>query len=201
VRISAGRILRYADLREASLSEANLSEANLSRANLDAANLGQANLGAANLGQANLGGAYLIRANLSGAGLVSATLVDTDLTGADLTGCRIFGISAWRLKLEGAKQQNLVITSGDEPEITVDNIEVAQLIYLLLHNEKIREVIDTIGKFEDLNSPWPRRLTPLAGAARRAAAARQDAGCPRRRNQTPTCATSTCNRSKTAKCD
>jgi hypothetical protein len=34
----------------------------------------------------------------------------------------------------------------DEPAITVDNIEVAQFIYLLLHNEKIRDVIDTIGK-------------------------------------------------------
>ena len=41
-------------------------------------------------------------------------------------------------------------TSGsipqNEPEITVDNIEVAQFIYLLLNNPKIRDVIDTIGK-------------------------------------------------------
>jgi hypothetical protein len=37
-----------------------------------------------------------------------------------------------------------VITTGDQPEITVDNLEVAQFIYLLLHNEKIRHVIDTI---------------------------------------------------------
>src|SRR5262249_28643863 len=50
------------------------------------------------------------------------------------------------LKLDGAKEQNLVITDEDEPAITVDNIKVAQFIYLLLHNEKIREVIDTIGK-------------------------------------------------------
>jgi hypothetical protein len=34
----------------------------------------------------------------------------------------------------------------NQPEITVDNIEVAPFIYLLLHNEKIRDVIDTIGK-------------------------------------------------------
>jgi hypothetical protein len=33
------------------------------------------------------------------------------------------------LKLEEAKQQNLVITDEDEPEISVDNIEVAQFIY------------------------------------------------------------------------
>ena len=72
--------------------------------------------------------------------------MDTGLTGADLTGCHIYGVSAWGLKLERTKQQNLVITPRDEPAITVDNIEVAQFIYLLLHNEKIRDVIDTIGK-------------------------------------------------------
>jgi hypothetical protein len=33
----------------------------------------------------------------------------------------------------------LIITRADEPAISVDNIEVAQFIYLLLHNKKIRE--------------------------------------------------------------
>jgi hypothetical protein len=70
--------------------------------------------------------------------------VETDLTGADLTSCHIYGVSAWGLKLERSKQQNLVITRENEPEITVDSIEVAQFVYLMLHNEKIRDVIDTI---------------------------------------------------------
>jgi Pentapeptide repeats (8 copies) len=95
---------------------------------------------------ANLGGANLSSANLRGADLTIVTLVNTNLTGADLTGCRIFGLAAWGLKLDGAKQQNLVITRPEEPTVTVDNIEVAQFVYLLLHNEKIRDVIDTIGK-------------------------------------------------------
>ena len=97
-----------------------------------------------NLYQANLIEADLRGANLCGAKLRRAQLVDTNFTGADLTGCHIFGISAWRLKLERAKQQSLVITDTNEPEITVDNIEVAQFVYLLLHNEKVRDVIDTI---------------------------------------------------------
>ena len=42
------------------------------------------------------------------------------------------------------KQHDLVITASDEPQVTVDNIEVAQFVYLLLHNEKIRDVIDTV---------------------------------------------------------
>ena len=155
-----------ADLRRAELVGANLSRANLSRANLNGANLNWvnvhgaeliaadlcgaklhgANLGGANLYGASLNWANLNRANLSGANLQTATLVNTDLTGADLTGCRIYGISAWGLRLDSAEQQNLIITPRNEPEITVDNIEVAQFIYLLLHNEKIRDVIDTIGK-------------------------------------------------------
>jgi hypothetical protein len=73
-----------------------------------------------------------------------AMLLKADLKGGDLTGCRVYGISAWDLKLEGIKQQYLVITPEGEPAITVDNIEVAQFIYLLLHNKKIRDVIDTI---------------------------------------------------------
>jgi hypothetical protein len=60
------------------------------------------------------------------------------------TDCRIYGVSAWGLKLGGTKQQNLIITPRDEPAITVDNIEVAQFIYLMLNNQQIRDVIDTI---------------------------------------------------------
>jgi hypothetical protein len=162
------------DLSGANLSKANLTFANLQAANLSGAGLGRAWLDVANLDGANLGGAKLrgadllsaklrradlieadlsyaslidtnLRdANLRGANLLGARLLRTDLAGADLTGCRVYGVSAWYLNLEGAKQQNLIITHEDELEITVDNIEVAQFIYLLLHNEKIRDVIDTV---------------------------------------------------------
>jgi hypothetical protein len=71
-------------------------------------------------------------------------LVETDLSGANLTDCSIYGISAWGLKLEGATQLNLLITPSNESAITVDNLEIAQIIYLLLNNQKIRQVIDTI---------------------------------------------------------
>src|SRR5205085_2547400 len=52
--------------------------------------------------------------------------------------------SVWDVNLHGAIQTNLVITPSTHPAITVDNLEVAQFIYLLLNNGKIREVIDTI---------------------------------------------------------
>jgi uncharacterized protein YjbI with pentapeptide repeats len=149
-RLSEANLFRAnlyrANLGEASLSEANLVGANLRGANLSEANLSGANLSRARLSEANLRAANLREANLSGANLQAAILLRTYLEGADLTGCSIHGISAWGLYLERAKQQNLVITNEFEHAITVDNIEVAQFVYLLLHNEKIRDVIDTIGK-------------------------------------------------------
>jgi hypothetical protein len=65
------------------------------------------------------------------------------------------------LQLEGASQSDLIISDVLEPTITVDNLQVAQFIYLLLNNEEIRDVIDTItskivlilGRFTDDRKP------------------------------------------------
>jgi hypothetical protein len=84
------------------------------------------------------------QADLGGADLSYATLVRTNLERANLTGCSVYGISAWNIRLEEATQSNLVITPKDESVIQVDNLEVAQFVYLLLNNERIRSVIDTI---------------------------------------------------------
>ena len=83
------------------------------------------------------------RANLDGADLQRTLLIETDLEEANLANCRIYGISAWDLRFEGA-QTSVVITPDSQSTITVDNLEVAQFIYLLLNNKKIRDVIDTI---------------------------------------------------------
>src|SRR6516165_7542805 len=134
-----------ANLTRANLYGANLRGASLAGADLSGANLRRASLAGADLSETQLGGANLTRADLRGADLAYANLVEANLADAKLTGCRIYGVSAWGLKLsEKTEQHNLIITNRDEPEITVDNIEVAQFIYLLLHNQKIRDVIDTI---------------------------------------------------------
>jgi uncharacterized protein YjbI with pentapeptide repeats len=139
--------LSRADLSWAHLSEADLSEADLKDANLLDAKLSGANLSDAHLSGANLRSADLSGANLSGANLSWALLVDTNLVDATLIDCSVYGVSAWGVKLnEGTKQHGLIIANLDEPAITVDDLEVAQFVYLLLHNEKIRHVIDTVGK-------------------------------------------------------
>ena len=162
-----GADLTGADLEGARLDQADLSGANLKRANLSwakaheakfiCANLFEADLRLAllisaklwgtNLQGADLGGTHLDAADLRGADLTGALLLGTDLRFANLSDCCVYGVSAWGVNLEGTTQESLLITPKTiKPEITVDNIEVAQFVYLLLHNEKIRDVIDTVGK-------------------------------------------------------
>jgi uncharacterized protein YjbI with pentapeptide repeats len=136
--------LSGADLREANLSFANLNKADCRMATLRRANLRGANLKDADLSRVDLSGSDLRNADLNGANLMSAVLVETNLSDAKIANCNVYGISAWDLNLTLTEQSNLIITRPEEPTITVDNLEVAQFIYLLLNNKKIRDVIDTI---------------------------------------------------------
>lgn len=159
-----GANLTGADLSGADLSEAHLDEARLSGANLTGetkligaqlprANLFRANLTGANLSFAKLIGASLYKtdlseANLSWANLIQAILTDTVVEGATFTDCHVYGISVWNLQGEPKEQNNLFITRDfrpfNEPTITVDNLEVAQFIYMLINYKKLRDVLKTI---------------------------------------------------------
>jgi len=139
------RLGEEVDLYEANLSGANLGEADLSGADLTKANLSGADLTKANLYEAKLVNADLSGADLSGASLMCATMVDANLENANLNGCRVYGISAWELRInEATKQSDLIITQPDEATVTVGDLEVAQFIYLLLNRKKLRNVLDTI---------------------------------------------------------
>jgi Pentapeptide repeats (8 copies) len=169
-RETFGIDLSCADFSNANLIQAVFRGAELARANFHEANLGEADLSDANLTEANfcrtdLYKTNLTRANLAYANLQGTQLAKTNFEGAKLVDCRIYGLSAWDLKLNGATQKDLVIVyemeneeedallNGEcevslleESRIIVDDLRVAQFIYLLLHNENIRIVIDTIAK-------------------------------------------------------
>jgi uncharacterized protein YjbI with pentapeptide repeats len=150
-----GAFLDDARLTDAKLYNTSLESADLTRAQLTGADLAYADLTQANLTEANceginlqgvlLFGSNFTRAHLRGAALQNAVAIQTDFTGADLTGCRVYGLSAWDVILEQASQTKLVITR-EEPHVHVDDLEVAQFIYLLLHRQKLRNVLTTLGE-------------------------------------------------------
>ena len=132
--------LMEAKLQGGHLEGADLMGCNLSGAQLQGANMAKANLTIANLTRANLDGARLQSANLE-----RAILVATTMRGTDINGSRVYGASVWKTETDDLTGQlDLIVTPSDEPEVRVGDLEVAQFVYLLLDNQKIRNVIDTI---------------------------------------------------------
>ena len=136
--------LSYSNLYMANLPGINLRNAILKHSHMSRANFNEANFEYADLKGVHLFQTKLRKANLRNSKLVISRMVQTDFEGANLDGSAIYGASVWNVKLSGASQKNLKITQLGEPAITVDNLEVAQFIYLILNNEKIRNVIDEI---------------------------------------------------------
>jgi uncharacterized protein YjbI with pentapeptide repeats len=146
-----GSVLNVAAFDEAFLLKANFRNANLNNASFREADARMAEFTDANLEcsifvEANLYLAKFTRANLRGADLRFAQVVKTTFAEADLTGSFVHGISVWTIDLTNTTQNDLIITEPGETPLTVDNLEVAQFIYLIINNEKLRNVIDTIGK-------------------------------------------------------
>jgi uncharacterized protein YjbI with pentapeptide repeats len=170
----SGADLRSAWLRHAKLQRADLSTAYMHSARLDHADLSDAEIWGANLSQAVLYKAKLPRANLRATTLRRAVLIDADLTeanlmhvsmplarvgGARLRGANVFGVAAWNLVGQPADQRGMVVYSprdvGRSPReiaaehplpLTVEDLETAQLVHLLIDNPKIAQVLHNVNR-------------------------------------------------------
>lgn len=141
--------LRRADFHGAKLNKTNFSHANLEGADFTRAYLGRVDFSNANLTNAIFTAADLYKAdftnaNLTGARLNRALLVETNIEHARLNNCNVYGVSVWNVKGEPKEELNLTITPTNEPVITVDDLQVAQFVYLLLNRKNLRNVLNTI---------------------------------------------------------
>jgi uncharacterized protein YjbI with pentapeptide repeats len=137
-------VFRRAHLRNARFADATLQGSDFSDADLRGADFAQTDLTGVRFAGADLRGALLAHAQLAGADLSHANLSGADLNHADLSGASVYGASAWDVRLDEARQVGLVIAPPGQSPVRVDDLEVAQFVYLLSHNPKIRRVIDTI---------------------------------------------------------
>lgn len=141
--------LEGANLGQASLFRANLTRATLRKASFFKADLTEADLSETDLDGANLQEAVLERtnlraANLSNANLCFATLLRTNLEKAVIDNCSVCGISLWDVDLKDARQQDLDIMPPQQPVLAVDNLQTAQLVGMLLHQQKARNDVFSV---------------------------------------------------------
>jgi uncharacterized protein YjbI with pentapeptide repeats len=133
-----GANLGQASLFRARLSKAVLREASFFKSDLTEADLAEADLRGANLQEAVLERTNLRSANAAGANLCFATLLRTNLEGAVLDGAAVHGASFWEVSLAETGQRDLDIMPAQQPVLSVDSLQTAQLVGLLLHNERSR---------------------------------------------------------------
>ena len=134
-------------LEDTSFDWADLTDANFYQADLWMAFLRSAIIHHVNFRGANLHGAKLSGATISNSDLRRAVFVDSDIEGATIRDCSVYGVSAWGLARDRkTMQRNLRVSDIDEAPLYVDDIEVAQFIYLMVNNPRIRDVVDTISK-------------------------------------------------------
>lgn len=112
-------------------------------------NLAQSDLRSRNFNGFDFRGAGFYQTNFTGSTFINtnfrqARLIQTNFTDCNISGCSIYGISAWDLIIENAIQNDLVITKPKEAIITVDNLQIAQFLYLMINNKNLRDAIDAI---------------------------------------------------------
>ena len=126
-------------VRGASMKRCALTGHHLTDFDLTNCDLTDADLSGCQLEGTRLAGAKLIRTDFA-----FSVFVRTQLQGADLTGAEVYGTAVWDVYLDGAQQTDLRVTAPDGSVFTVDNLKLAQFIYLLIANRDIREVIDSM---------------------------------------------------------
>jgi hypothetical protein len=170
--------LKKARLDRARLLKVNFNEAILAGISMDNSKITDVNFENSEMIDAciqnsKINGGSMANANLYGAHLKKTKLIDTDmsytnLNGADLKAAtldniKVTGTSAWAVDIDSeTKQSNLkivpffypfqkVLYEGDDSiVITCNDIETAQLLYLLTRrnekdrSEKVRQVIDSV---------------------------------------------------------
>jgi uncharacterized protein YjbI with pentapeptide repeats len=156
--------LRMSSIRNTATANTSFENAYMVSADLCFGCFGHCNFRGAKLRLSRIGSAEFVYCDFTGADLAYCTaeeakftgsvlamvnmqqmqLVKTDFTDVSMREALVYGIAAWDLKLQGATQTDLIITPSQGGMITVDDLELAQFIYLLLHNNRLRKVLDTI---------------------------------------------------------
>ncbi len=150
--------LRAHNIKGMKLRGAVLKECDLSGHDLSGMDLSGCDFTGANLSGCQLRNTNLSNANVSNTNLEFSVVADSILRNADLSNSNVYGISVWNSDLQDASQINLRITKSDEPDLIVDNIRLAQFMYLIINNHEIRDAIDTLtskavlilGRFTDV---------------------------------------------------
>ncbi|MET7242455.1 pentapeptide repeat-containing protein [Methylobacterium sp. EM32] len=147
-------IFNESNLYWACLDEARAHHAIFKNSNLDRVNFGCADLASAIIDGCSAVDITLFDCELSNTEFRSTNLIDSDLiqsrligtrfVGGKLSGCSIYGVSVWDVSVDNTAISDLNISPRGLPRISVDDLDVAQFLYLMLDNKRLRNIVETM---------------------------------------------------------
>jgi len=70
--------------------------------------------------------------------------VKADFSDSKISKCNVYGISSWDMVLDNTIQEDIYIMEDEDELLSVDDIELAQFLYMMIENRNLRKIIDTI---------------------------------------------------------
>lgn len=148
-------ILNNANFASADLINNTMIESTCINANFTNASIVQNLSGGSDFSSTDFTGSKIVLTNLVGCNLQKTKFIDCYLNGSNLSrsnlnesiikNSTVYGVSAWDLSTEGSLQENLTITNYyNDSTLTVDDLEIANFIYLITNNNKVANAIDNI---------------------------------------------------------
>lgn len=135
---------KWGDLCFAYFSNCSFKNAQLNVSRVGSASFNACNFDGAELDYISAEDTEFLNCSFHNTSFRKAEFIGTNFTGSELNNCDIYGISSWDLILNDTKMNELSVAKDENECLIVDDIEIAQFIYLLVTNEKMRNVIDTM---------------------------------------------------------
>ena len=139
---------------QADLTQANFKDALLSFTNFENANMYMANLSGVEGVRVTLKKAFLKKANLTGINLVNSFFDDANLNEATLkkvtlNDCSVYGVSLWGTKADEIKLNDVYISPKIESSLTINDLKLAQTIYLHRENPSLTKKFIQLCEMEE----------------------------------------------------
>lgn len=148
-------ILNNANFTSANLINNTMIECTCINGNFTKTSIAQNLSGGSDFTSSDFTGSKIVLTNLVDCNLQKTKFIDCYLNGSNLSrsnlnesiikNSTIYGVSAWDLSTDGSLQENLTITNHyNDSALTVDDLEIANFIYLITNNNKVANAIDNI---------------------------------------------------------
>ncbi|MDJ0680795.1 MAG: pentapeptide repeat-containing protein, partial [Xenococcaceae cyanobacterium MO_167.B52] len=147
-------VIQSSQFKRANLQKANLQEASIRFSNFTEVNLEEANLQEADLSQVDFQKAIFKKANLTNTKLHNLDLREANFNKASLekatiTECSVYGVAFLGTNLSEVKLKNVYISPEKKEGLPIDDLSLAQMIYLHRHNPSVTKKFIQLCQMEE----------------------------------------------------